>query len=140
MNGQASFLPSVQSACLVLQGSDAISFKQSNMTLDEVLALVTDLKESLEELHKKVETSSAAERARSRRKSEKRVKANFEVRGYVLVATTQFGTQAKTASRWIGPFRVAAALSQRVYAAEHILTKKRQVESKRGLLQKCLQF
>jgi hypothetical protein len=35
---------------VVLQGSDAISFKQSKMKPDEVLALVTDLKESLEEL------------------------------------------------------------------------------------------
>jgi hypothetical protein len=67
------------------------------MKPDEILALVTELKESLEELHKKVETSSAAERARSRRKSEKHVKANFEVGHYVLVGTTQFGTQAKTA-------------------------------------------
>jgi hypothetical protein len=40
------------------------------MKPDEILALVTDLKESLEELQKKVETSSAAERALSRRKSE----------------------------------------------------------------------
>jgi len=54
---------------VVLQGCDAISLKQSKMKPDEVLALVTDLKESLEELHKKVETSSAAERARSHRKS-----------------------------------------------------------------------
>jgi hypothetical protein len=30
------------------------------MKPDEVLALVTDLKENLEELHEKVETSSAA--------------------------------------------------------------------------------
>ena len=67
------------------------------MTLDEVLALVTDLKESLEEVHKKVETGGAAERARSRRKSEKHVKANFEVGDYVLVGTTQFGSRAKTA-------------------------------------------
>ena len=55
---------------VVLQGTDAISFKQSKMKPDEVLALVTDIKESLEDLHKKVETSSAAERARSRRKSD----------------------------------------------------------------------
>jgi hypothetical protein len=96
------------------------------MKLDEVLALVTDLKESLEELRKKVKTSSAAERARSLRKSEKHVKANFEVGYYVLVGTTQFGTHAKTAPRQIGPFRVAAALSQWVYAVEHISTKKRQ--------------
>jgi hypothetical protein len=96
------------------------------MKPDEVLALVTDLKESLEELHKKVETSSAAERARSRKKSEKHVQANFEVGDYVLVGTTQFGTQAKTAPRWIGPFRVVAALCQWVYAFEHISTKKRQ--------------
>ena len=86
---------------------------------------MTDLKESLDELHKKVETSSPAERARSRKKSEKHVKANFEVRDYVLVGTTQFGTQAKTAPRWIGPFRVVAPLSQWVYAVEHISTKKR---------------
>jgi len=97
---------------VVLQGSDAISFKESMIKPDEVLAFVTDLKQSLEELHKKVEMSSAAERARSRRKSEKHVKANFGVRDYVLVGTTQFGTQAKTAPRWIGPFRVVAALSQ----------------------------
>jgi hypothetical protein len=48
---------------VVLQGTDAISFKQSKMKPDEILALVTDLKESLEELHKKVAMSSAAERA-----------------------------------------------------------------------------
>jgi len=85
---------------VILQGTDAISFKQSKMKPDEVLALVTDLKESLEKLHKKVETSSAAERARSRRKSEKHVKANFEVRDYVLVGTIEFG-----------PLRVVRALS-----------------------------
>jgi hypothetical protein len=51
----------------------------------EVLALVIDLKESLEEPHKKVETSSAAERGQSRRKSEKHVKTNFKVGDYVLV-------------------------------------------------------
>ena len=84
------------------------------------------MKKSLEELHKKVETSSAAERARSCRKSEKHVKANFEVGDYVLVGTTQFGTQANTAPRWIGPFRVLAALSQWVHAVEHTSTKKRQ--------------
>jgi hypothetical protein len=55
------------------------------MKPDEILVLVTDVKESLEELHKKVETSSAADRAQSRRKSEKHVKANFEVEDYVLV-------------------------------------------------------
>jgi hypothetical protein len=48
------------------------------------------------------------------------------VRDYVLVGTTQVGTQAKTAPRWIGPFRVVVALSQWVYAVEHISTKKRQ--------------
>jgi len=117
---------------VVLQGSDAISFKQSKMKPDEVLALGTDLKKSLEELHKKVETSSAAKRARSRRKSEKSVKkANFEVGDYVLVGTTQFGTQAKNAPRWIGPFRVVAALSQLVYAVEHISTKKTRKHGKR---------
>ena len=109
-----------------LQGSEASSFKQSKMKPDEILALVTDLKESLEELHKKVETSSGAEKARSRRKSEKHVKANFEVGDYLLVGTTQFGEQAKTAPRWIGPFRVVAALSQWVYAVVHISTKTRQ--------------
>ena len=88
------------------------------MKPDEVFALVTDLKQSLEELHKKVETSSAAERARSRRKSEKHVKANFEVGDYVLVGTTQFRTQAKTAPHRVGPFRVVAALSQWVYAVD----------------------
>ena len=93
---------------------------------DEVLALVTDVKESLQELHKKVETSSAAERARSRRKSKKHVEASFEVGDYVLVGTAQFGTQAKTAPRWIGPFTVVATLSQWVYAVEHISTNKRQ--------------
>jgi hypothetical protein len=81
------------------------------MKPDEILVLVTDLKKSLEELHKKVEKSSAAERARSRRKSEKHVKANFQLGDYVLVGTTHFGTQAKTAPRWIGPLRVEAALS-----------------------------
>jgi hypothetical protein len=86
------------------------------MKPDEVLALVTDVEESLEELLKKVETSSAVERARSCRKSEKHVKANFEVVDYFLVGTTQFGTQGKTAPRWIGPFRVVVALSQWVYA------------------------
>jgi len=90
-------LPAYNPLAFVLRGTDAISFKQSKMKPDEILALVTELKESLEELHKKVETSSAAERARSRRKSEKHVKANFEVGHYVLVGTTQFGTQAKTA-------------------------------------------
>ena len=65
------------------------------MKPDEVLDVVTDLKESLEELLKKVETNNAAERARSRRKFEKHVKANFEVGDYVLVGITQFGTQAK---------------------------------------------
>ena len=55
------------------------------MKPDEVLALVTG--------------------ARSRRKSEKKFKANFEVGDYVLVGTTQFETQAKTAPRWIGPFK-----------------------------------
>jgi len=59
-------LPAYNPLAVVLQGSDAISFKQSKMKPDEVLALVTDIKESLEELHKKVETSSAAESARSR--------------------------------------------------------------------------
>jgi len=44
---------------------------------------------------------------------------------YVLVGTTQFGTQAETAPRWIGPFRVVAALSQWVYAVEHSTTKRR---------------
>jgi hypothetical protein len=53
---------------VVLQGSDAISFKQSEMKPDEILAVVTDLKESLEELLKKVERPSAAGRARSRNK------------------------------------------------------------------------
>ena len=38
----------------------------------------------------------------------------------------RFRTQAKTAPRWIGPFGVVAALSQWVYAVEHISTKKRQ--------------
>jgi len=80
----------------------------------------------MNELHKKVGTSSAAERARSRRKSEKHVKTNFEVGDYLLVGTTQFGTQAKTAPRCIGPFRVVAALSQWMYTVEHISTKKRQ--------------
>ena len=47
-------------------------------------------------------------------------------RDYVLVGTTQFGTQAKAVPRWIGPFRVVAAPSQWVYAFEHISTKKRQ--------------
>jgi hypothetical protein len=45
---------------------------------------------------------------------------------YVLVGTTQFGTQAKTAPRWIGAFREVATLCQWVYAVEHISTKKRQ--------------
>jgi len=116
----------VQSSCSFLQSTDAVSVKQSKMKPDEVLALVTDLKESLEELHKKVETSSGADRPRSRRKSEKLVKANFDLRDYVLVGTTQFGTQAKTDPRSIGPFRVVTALSQCVYAVEHISTKKRQ--------------
>ena len=92
--------PAYNPLAVILQGTDAISFKQSKMKPDEVLALVTDLKESLEKLHKKVETSSAAERARSRRKSEKHVKANFEVRDYVLVGTIEFG-----------PLRVVRALS-----------------------------
>jgi len=118
-------LPAFNPLAVVLQGSDAISFKQSKMKPDEVLALVTDLKENLEELQKKLETTSAAERARSRRKSEKHVEANFEVGEYVLLETTQFGTQVKTAPRWIGQFRVAASLSQWVYAVEHISTKKR---------------
>ena len=56
-------LPAYNPLAVVLQSTDAISFKQSKMKTDEVLALVTDLKESLEELHKKVQTSSAAERA-----------------------------------------------------------------------------
>jgi len=126
--GQAPFtvFTGYNPLAVLLQGSDAISFKQSKMKPDEVLALVTDLKESLEELHKKVETSSTGERARSRRKSEKLVKADFEVGDHVLVGTTQFGTQAKTAPRWIRPFRVVAALSQWVYAVEHVSTKKRQ--------------
>jgi len=119
-------LPAYNPLAVVLQGSDAISFKQSKMKPDEVLDVVTDLKESLEELLKKVETNNAAERARSRRKFEKHVKANFEVGDYALAGTTQLGTQAKTASRWIGPFRVVVPLSQWVYAVEHILTKKRQ--------------
>jgi transposase InsO family protein len=56
-------LPAYNPVAVVLQGTDAISFKQSKMKADEILSLVTDLKESLEELHKKVETSSAAETA-----------------------------------------------------------------------------
>ena len=122
----SSGLPAYNPLAVVIQSTDVSSFKQSKMKPHEILALVSDLKESLEELHKKVETSSAAERAGSRTKSEKHVKANFEVGDYVLVGTTQFGTQAKTAPRWIGPFRVVAALCQWVYAVEHISTKKRQ--------------
>ena len=92
-NEWASLLPLVQSALnnyksASLAGQDAITvftctillqlfskalmrFPSSNrkMEPDEILALVTDLKKSLEELHKKVETSSGAERARSHRKS-----------------------------------------------------------------------
>jgi hypothetical protein len=45
---------------------------------------------------------------------------------YVFVGTTHIGTQAKTAPRWIGPFRVVAALCQWVYAVVHISTKTRQ--------------
>jgi hypothetical protein len=101
-------LPAYNPLAVVLEGTDAISFKQSKMKPDKVLA--NDLKESLEELHKKAETCSAAERARSLRKSEKYVKANLEAGDYVLVGTTQFGTQAKTAPRWIGSFRVVEAL------------------------------
>jgi hypothetical protein len=122
-------LPAYSPLAVVLQGSDAISFNQSKMKSDEAHALVTDLKESLEELHRKVETSTAAERARSRRKSEKYVKANFDVGDYVLVRTTQFGMQAETPPPWIGPFRVVAALSQWVFAVEHISTKKREVHA-----------
>jgi hypothetical protein len=92
-------LPAYNPLTVVLQGTDAISFKHSKMKPDEVLGLVADLKESLEELHKKVETSSAAERARSHTQSEKQVKANFEVGDFVIVGTTQFGTQTKTAPR-----------------------------------------
>jgi hypothetical protein len=69
-------LPAYNPLAVVLQGSNAIFFKQSKMKPDEVLALVTDLKESLEELHKNVETSTAAERAPSRRKSEKHVESS----------------------------------------------------------------
>jgi len=66
------------------------------MKTDEVLALVTDLKKSLEELHKKVETSSAAERVRSPGKSEKHVKANFEVGDYVPVGQHRLERKSNT--------------------------------------------
>ena len=58
-------LPAYNRLTVVLQGTDAISFKHSKTKPDEVLTLVADLKESLEELHKKVETSSAAVKLRS---------------------------------------------------------------------------
>jgi len=48
-------LPAYNPLAVVLQDTDAISFKQSKMKPDEILALVTDLKESLEELHKKAD-------------------------------------------------------------------------------------
>jgi hypothetical protein len=54
-------LPAYNPLAVVLRGSDAISIKQLKMKPDEVLALVTDLKESLEELHKKVEKGRAAQ-------------------------------------------------------------------------------
>ena len=46
--------PAYNPLAVVLQGTDAIFFKQSKIKPDEVLALLTDLKESLEELHKKL--------------------------------------------------------------------------------------
>ena len=52
-------LPAYRPLADVLPGSDAISFKHSKMKPDEVLALVTDLKESLEELYKKMADKSA---------------------------------------------------------------------------------
>jgi hypothetical protein len=41
-------LPAYNPLTVVLQGTDAISFKHSKMKPDEVLGLVADLKESLE--------------------------------------------------------------------------------------------
>jgi hypothetical protein len=118
------------SLSFVLQSSEAISFKQSEMKPEENFIIVTDLKKSFEEIHKKVETSSVAERAWSLRKSDRYMKENFEVEYYVLMATARFGMQFKTAPRWIRPFRFVTVLFEWVYAVERISTnKKKEVET-----------
>ena len=64
---------------VVLQSTDAISFKQSKMRADEVLALVTDVKESLEELHKKVGTKHHFTTAYSRKSNGTVERVNREI-------------------------------------------------------------
>jgi len=75
--------PAYNPLAVVLQGTDAIFFKQSKIKPDEVLALLTDLKESLEELHKKLRQAVLPKE---------------------LEATESLRSTSKLSSRWEIPF------------------------------------
>ena len=83
-------LPAYNPLAVVLQGSDAISFKQSKMKPDEVLALVTDQKESLEELHKKVGTKHHFTTAYSRKSNGTVERVNREIMQVLRSLVSEF--------------------------------------------------
>jgi hypothetical protein len=98
MTGVFTGLLACNPLTIVVQGADCISLKEWNIDSEEIVAVVTDLN-SLEKIHKYVQTTSAAERARSRNQSEKDSKTHFEDGNYVVVGTTQLGVQSKIAPR-----------------------------------------
>jgi len=83
-------LPAYNPLAFVLQGTDAVSFKQLKMKPDEVLALVTDVKESIEELTRRLRRAvlpkelEAAESLRSTSKLTLRWEITFLLRQHSL--------------------------------------------------------
>jgi hypothetical protein len=94
----------------------------SLVTFEKLKTFVTDLKQSLENMHKDVYAKVEAHRESMRKKANLNAKPTMFSEGdFVLVAKVQNAIRNKLQVNWTGPYRIVEVISDWIFRCENLL-------------------
>ena len=106
----------------VLFTTDSLRKIEQRLSKDKIREISDNLLNALQEMHKKIETSIAEQRAKHRdqRLKKKRLIVDNFVRDWVMVASIQGVFEDKLKAKWTGPFQIIDVLTPFTFKVQSI--------------------